>query len=403
MSMPLDGMKVIDLSRLSPGPYCTMLLGDMGAEVLVVEEARRPSGRRAAQRSENSKDADTRRRAAARATLGRNKQSIRLNLKHPEGREIFYRLVGSADVVLEGFRPGVAKRLGVDFDSLASRNPRLIYCSLSGYGQYGPYANQVGHDINYISIAGALGMIGPEDGNGKPAIPLNVLADYAGGGLMAAFAILCAVIAREKTGRGQNIDMAMSDGVLSLISALAATYFASGSNIQPGKFVLNGAAPYYNTYETKDGRWFSIGAIEPWFYENLCRALDCEYLIEYQVTNDEKKLSEISTAFQKQFKTKTAEEWFKILNEIDVCATPVLTLEQAMKDPHNLAREMIIEVDGADGTSRQQIGIAPKFSDTPGKVRNQAPFPGEHTERVLRDLGYSDDEISDYRKDEIVA
>lgn len=403
MTMPLEGLKVLDLSRLAPGPYCSMLLGDMGADVLLIEEAGKPGGRRAAQPPATSDDVDTRRRMASNNTLGRNKRSIRLNLKSDEAREIFYRLADEADIVLEGFRPGVVKRLGVDYETLSGRNARLIYCSLSGFGQDGPYAQRVGHDINYISIGGALGMIGTEGKGGKPAVPVNIVADFAGGGLMAAFAILCAVVARQSTGRGQNVDVAMSDGVLSLISSLAATYFANGLNIEPGTFVLNGAAPYYDTYETKDGRWFSVGAIEPWFYENLCRVMGREDFIADQATKDGARREEIAGVFRARFKTKTAEEWFTILNEVDVCATPVLTLAEAFRDPHNRARQMVVEVEAADGTLEEQVGIAPKLSATPGQVRHRAPYAGEHTDAVLRSLGYEASVIARYREQMVVA
>lgn len=402
MTMPLEGLKVLDMSRLAPGPYASMLLADMGADVLLIEEAGRPSGRRAAQ-APREDDPNARRRAAASNTLGRNKRSIRLNLKTDEARDVFYRLSDQADVVLDGFRPGVVKRLGVDYESLSVRNPRIIYCALSGFGQDGPYAQHVGHDINYISIAGALGMIGTEGKNGQPAIPVNVVADFAGGGLMAAFAILCAVVAREKTGRGQYIDIAMSDGVMSLISTMAATHFATGLNVEPGTFVLNGAAPYYNTYEAKDGRWFSVGAIEPWFYANLCKALGREDFIEHQNSKDEAKRQEIFEHFRAEFKTKTADEWFKILNEVDVCAAPVLTLEEAVNDPHNRARGMVVEVDVEGVGKVEQIGIAPKLSDTPGQVRHGAPTPGQNTDEVLKSLGFDAETIQRYREIEVVA
>jgi crotonobetainyl-CoA:carnitine CoA-transferase CaiB-like acyl-CoA transferase len=306
-------------------------------------------------------------------------------------------------VVLEGFRPGVVKRLGVDFETLAARNARLIYCSLSGFGQDGPYAQRVGHDINYISVGGALGLMGTEGKGGKPAVPMNIVADFAGGGLMAAFAILCAVVARQTTGRGQNIDVAMSDGVLSLLSSLAATYFANGSNLEPGTFVLNGAAPYYDTYETQDGRWFSVGAIEPWFYENLCRAMGREDFIADQATKDAARRAEIAEVFRKQFKTKSAEEWSTILNAVDVCAAPVLTLAEAMRDPHNRARQMVVEVEAEDGTMLEQVGIAPKLSETPGQVRHRAPLPGEHTDAVLESLGYEAAAVVGYRERGVVA
>ena len=401
MTMPLEGIKILDLSRLAPGPYCSMLLGDMGADVLLIEEAGTPSGRRAAQAA--TPDPNAARRASAGNALGRNKRSIRLNLKSDEAREIFYRLADEADVVLEGFRPGVVKRLGVDYDTLSARNPRLVYCSLSGFGQDGPYAQRVGHDINYISIGGALGMIGSAGKGGRPAIPVNVLADFAGGGLMAAFAILCALQARERTGRGQTVDIAMSDGVMSLITSMAGQHFATGDNIEPGESMLNGAAPHYNVYECSDGRWFSVGALEPWFYANLCTVMGREDFIAEQGTSDAAKVEEIYDHFAARFKTKTADEWFEILNEVDVCAAPVLTLEEAFNDPHNLARKMVVEVETPGVGKVKQVGIAPKLSDTPGQVRAPAPTPGQHTDAVLADLGFDAETIAKYHEGEIVA
>lgn len=403
MPMPLEGITILDLSRLAPGPYCSMLLADMGADVLLIEEAGTPSGRRAAQAGPASQDPNAERRAAANNALGRNKRSLRLNLKTDEAREIFYKLADKADVVLEGFRPGVVKRLGVDYETLSARNPRIIFCSLSGFGQDGPYSQHVGHDINYISIAGALGMIGSQGKGGQPAVPVNIVADFAGGGLMAAFSILCAVIARERTGRGQSIDVAMSDGVMSLISSMAATHFATGQNIEPGTSMLNGAVPHYNTYQCKDGRWFGIGALEPWFYANLCTVMGREDFIELQGTEDEAKRQEISEHFKAQFKTKTADEWFKILNEVDICAAPILTLEEAFADPHNLARKMVVEVEVEGVGTVKQIGIAPKLSETPGQVRHRAPTRGEHTDEVLASLGFDAAAIKGLHDSEVVA
>ena len=234
---PLDGVRVVDLSALAPGPYCSMLLADMGAEVILVEQAGRPQGRR-----DLSRDPNEERRRYSSYALGRGKRSIGLNLKADEAREIFYQLSDEADVVLEGFRPGVVKRLGVDWETLSQRNPGLIYCSLSGFGQTGPYASHVGHDINYIATAGALGMIGDYASGGRPAIPVNIIADFAGGGLMAAFAIVCAIQARERTGEGQYIDLAMSDGSMSLITSALAGYEGAGADMRPARHVLNGAS-----------------------------------------------------------------------------------------------------------------------------------------------------------------
>ncbi|TMB70822.1 MAG: CoA transferase, partial [Chloroflexi bacterium] len=273
--MPLEGIRVLDLTRQAPGPYCTMLLGDLGADVIIVEEAPGAGRRMEMGMSE---------RTQAFWALNRNKRSVGLNLKDSRGREAFLKMAEKVDVVIEGFRPGVVRRLGVDYDAVSARNPRIIYCSLSGYGQSGPYAGLVGHDINYISIAGALGMIGTP--GSPPAIPMNLIADFAGGGLYAAFSILAAVIARERTSRGQYIDIAMSDGVTSLLAFPASQYFAAGLVPKPGNEMLNGGAPYYAVYETSDGKWLSIGCIEPWFWSELCKALGCEDYIPQQMNRE---------------------------------------------------------------------------------------------------------------------
>ncbi|MYD53621.1 MAG: CoA transferase [Chloroflexi bacterium] len=395
---PLDGIRVVDLSALAPGPYCSMLLADMGAEVILVEQAGRPRGRR-----DVSRDPNEERRRYSSYALGRGKRSIGLNLKADEAREIFYQLSDEADVVLEGFRPGVVKRLGVEWDTLSGRNSRLIYCSLSGFGQTGPYAPHVGHDINYIATAGALGMIGDFAADGRPAIPVNIIADFAGGGLMAAFAIVCAIQARERTGEGQYIDLAMSDGSMSLITSALAGYEGAGADMRPAQHVLNGGEPHYQVYETADGRWFSVGSMEPYFYANLCRALDLEQYIDDQGTSDPRRRTEIRDAFAAAFKSRTAADWDQILNDVDVCAKPVLSLEEALGDPHNLSREMVVEVPTPDGEMMRQAGVAPKLSRTPGRVRGGAPSRGQDTEDLLAALGYDAEAVAALREREVIA
>jgi len=381
--MALRGIRVIDISRYAPGPYCTMLMADLGADVIVVEEP--PGvGRRVDQEMGVSD------RSKAFLPMGRNKRSVALNLKDEAMREAFFRLVDGADVVVEGFRPGVAERLGVDYPAVSRRNPSVVYCSISGYGQTGPHASLPGHDLNYISLAGTLGMIGwPGQ---APTIPLNVLADFAGGGLYAAFAILAAVIARGPTGRGQYVDMAMSDGVMSLACLAASDYFSSGVPARPGEYFLNGAYPCYNVYATADDRWLSVACMEPWFWGKLCQALGCPEFIPEQFNPD--KFPEMFAFLRRRFRDQTRDQWFAELKDQEICVTPVYDLEEALADAHTQAREMVAELSHPEYGTIRQIGVAPKLSDTPGRVRTLAPRPGEHTEEVLREAGYSPEEIA---------
>jgi crotonobetainyl-CoA:carnitine CoA-transferase CaiB-like acyl-CoA transferase len=382
--MPLEGIRVLDLTRQAPGPYCTMLLGDLGADVIVVEEP--PGvGRRM--------DMGMSERTQAFWALSRNKRSVGLNLKEPRAQQAFLRMAEKADVVIEGFRPGVVKRLGVDYEAVSARNPRAIYCSLSGYGQTGPYAGLVGHDINYISIGGALGLIGTP--GSPPAIPMNIIADFAGGGLYAAFAILAAVIARGHTGRGQYVDIAMSDGVTSLLAFPASQLFAAGMVPRPGVEMLNGGAPYYAVYECSDGKWLSIGCIEPWFWSELCKALDCEEHIPNQMNRE--KAPEIFAALRAKFREKARDEWFEELRQRDICVGPVYALDEVFEDPHAQARNMVVELEHPQFGSVKQVGVGPKFSDTPGAVRRTAPKRGEDTDALLGEAGYSSAEIAEMK------
>jgi crotonobetainyl-CoA:carnitine CoA-transferase CaiB-like acyl-CoA transferase len=395
--MALEGIRVLDLSRLAPGPFCTMLLGDLGADVIAVEAP--PEALHGALSPDQVIDPDSLERARAFNALGRNKRSIILNLQNEAGRDLFYRLAKTADVVLEGFRPGVVKRLAVDYETVGKINPRIVYCSLSGFGQEGPHSDRVGHDINYLAMTGMLDMIGWKDQ--APAIPLNVIADYAAGGLHAAYAILAALLAREKTGEGQYLDIAMADGVLYLLAVALSQYFASGELNRRGEGLLTGGFPYYNVYETKDGGWMSVGALEPHFFANLCQALDCDALAPFQ--HDPSRRAELFDRFRERFLTKTRDEWSALFAGVDACVAPVLSIAEAATDQHNRQRAMVDEVEHPLFGKVSQVGVGTKLYGTPGKVRTTAPRPGEHTDEILRELGLSDAEIARLRSRSVLA
>ena len=393
---PLSGIKILDLTKLAPGPFCTMILGDLGAEVIKIEEPGPPTGRRAQQAgpagvqgfggsfSGNAFNA-----------LNRNKKSIGINLKSGAGKEIYARLAQRADVVVEEYRPGVAARLGIDYEALAARNPRLIYCAITGYGQDGPYRDFVGHDLNYIATAGVLSLLGRP--GQPPTIPHNLIADYAAGGMHGAIGVLAALVARTQTGRGQYVDISMMDGSLALLAQSFSTFFAGGSIPHRGETMLDGGIPNYNVYLTRDNKIITIGALEPWFFANLCRALGREDLIEHEFNPARRE--EIRQFFTETFKTRTRDEWFEILTRTDVCVGRMLALDEVPSDPQVKARKMIVELEGPGGQKVRQIGISAKLSDTPGSIRSLAPQLGQHTDEILGGLAYSKEQIQKWREE----
>jgi len=398
--LALEGVKVLDLSMLVPGAFCTMLLGDLGADVLKIEAP----GVNEFRDSSRTLPKEEQRKAAAYYALDRNKKSIVVNLKSEAGREVFYRLSRRADVIVEGFRPGVVERLKIDYETISKLNPGIIYCSLSGYGHDGPYHTFPGHDINYIAMAGVLGLIG--SGEGPPVIPLNLVADFAGAALYGALGISVALVARNKTGRGQYVDVAYMDGAISLMTWFNCGYFFDGSVLKRGESWLHGAYPYYGVYETKDGKYISIGCLEPHFWENLCRLLSKEGYVPYGFALEHtfhkpegEKWDEVHSSLKQVFLTRTRDEWFELLIRNDVPAGKVHTPDEVFSDPQVLHRQMVIEVQHPTLGKIKQVGVAPKLCGTPGKVRSLSPLPGEDTDEVLRGLGYQQDEISDLRRE----
>ena len=377
----LEGIQVLDLSRLFPGPYCSMILADLGADVLRVEE-RRFEGE-----------------GPGMPTVMRNKRHMTLNLKHPQGREIFYRLVKEADVVLEGFRPGVTERLGINYSRLQEVNEKIIYCSLTGYGQDGPYRNMVGHDINYLSFGGVLGLTGERDG--KPVIPPIQVADMAAGGMYAALGIMAALLSRQKTGKGQYIDISMLDGIIAMLPFPASLLWSGGAVPRRGDTLLSGRYPCYNVYETKEGKYISLGALEHRFWVALCKKLGREDYIPHQYDEGEKR-QEIFRFLRKTFQEKTREEWMEELQGLDVCIGKVLNLEEALNDPQVTQRRMIVEITDSRKRRMKILASPIKLSETPPDIRRAPAQFGEHTEEVLRELGFGDCEINGMKKEGVV-
>ena len=402
MAMALEGVRVLDLSRTPPGQYASMLLADFGADVLMVEV---PPG--AVARFDvraGAPDTDDEARALAHNALRRNKRAVALNLRDPDGLRLFRALAARADVVIDGFRPGVTARLGIDYASLDAINPRVIACSVSGYGRGGPYEPRAGHDVNYISIGGALGAVG--DREGRPVLPLNIVADFAGGGLMAAFGVLLALQARERTGRGQDVDLAMSDGVASLMASHVAAMLAGAGPPRRGDHALSGARCYYDVYECADGRWISVGAIEPYFFEALCRALGFDDFIPHQ--HDPGRQAAMRDAFAARFRERPRDAWFADLGHLDACVTPVLDLDEMLADPHQRARGMSLPVPPPDGAPAgaepaTHVGVAPRLLGTPGAVRTAPAHLGQHTDEVLSELGETSASIAALRARGAVA
>lgn len=368
----LSGITVLDLSRLLPGPYCSMMLADHGARVIAVESAR-------------FKD-DT----PFLTPLYRNKEHISLDLKTESGKEILFRLVQKADVLLEGFRPGVTERLGVDYKTVRQVNPEIIYCSITGYGQTGPYRDRAGHDNNYLGIAGVLDLIGEKDK--PPAIPGVQLADIAGGSMSGAIGILLALFAREKTGKGQYIDISMTDTMTSFMQIPLFFHQLLGQMFERSDNPLSHRYAFYTTYETKDKRHLTIGALEYKFWETLCKTFNVPEYAPLQY--DDKKRQEIILCFREKFKQKTLAQWETILSDLDICWGPVHNLSQVLGDKHLSHREMVVEFEDQTGKKIPTLGVPVKLSRTPGSLRTPPTDFGKNTRDVLSELGYSPEEIA---------
>jgi crotonobetainyl-CoA:carnitine CoA-transferase CaiB-like acyl-CoA transferase len=396
MILPLEGIKVLDLSRLLPGPFATMLLADFGADVIKVEDPLQGDYLRW---REPFISRGMNKESAAFLALNRNKKSIILDLKAPEGQEIFYKLARQADVILETFRPGVVKKLRIDYETMKTINPQIIYCSLTGFGQNGPYKDLPGHDVNYLGVGGVASLTGEPN---RPTLMGVQVADIGGGGLNAAIAILMAIIARVKTGIGQYIDVAMLDGAMAWLAYAFPRYWASKTLPVRGDDRLSGGRPSYGIYKTKDNKYIAVGALEEKFWKNLCVAINREDLMEIQQPIGEVK-DEITEILNKAFLSKTREEWFELSKERDICISPVYELNEIVKDPQIQAREMFIDFEDDRVGTIKFIGMPFKLSHTPGRIRFRAPGYGEHTDELLRDLNYTEENIMYLHKQGVIS
>jgi len=402
MTLPLDGIRVIDLSRMLPGPYCSMILSDLGAEVIHVNDSKYPYGSPPPFFQKGRY-----RESAFNSVLMRNKRSFSLNLKKEKALEIFYKLVEHADIVLETFRPKVTKKLKIDYKTLSKINKSIIYCSLTGYGQNGPYEQVAGHDLNYIGLCGILDLNKEREIKGherKPLVP-GVQAADIGGGLVSVIGILGALHERNKNPekKGQYIDISMTDCVFSFMPMAAAFEFSKGLNdgITDPKNPLHGEVPFYSVYKTKDNKYISVGAIEIKFWQNLCKGIGREDLIQKgNVLGEEKE--KVFREIQNEFLKKTQEEWMDVFIVLDACVMPVKNFNEACKDPQIKAREMVVNLEHPIFGEIQNVNSPIKYSRTPLFIRTIAPTTGQHTKEILKELNYSDDQIKYFKRNGII-
>ncbi|HEX6820143.1 MAG TPA: CaiB/BaiF CoA-transferase family protein [Ktedonobacterales bacterium] len=391
--LPLAGLRILDLTRLLPGGYATQMLADLGADVLKIEE---PGA------GDYSRHTPPLVHGVGQAFLAvnRNKRSAALNLKHPAGREALLRLVDRVDVLVESFRPGVMDRLGLGYDSLRARNLRLVICTITGYGQNGPYRDRPGHDLNYIGYAGLLAHL--RRPGAPPALPGAQLADIAGGGLMAVVGILAALVGRTATGQGRVVDVSMLDGSLALLPLLASNVLNGQGEAAPEEFILNGWLPGYNIYQTADGRFVTVGALEPKFWAELCTRLGRPDLIAFQFPADAAERAATMDELASIFRTKSRDEWVAQLGGTDACVGPLNTLEEALADPQVRARAVAFPV-SYSGEPGEGLRTTPLISEAPVAQRMELSGLGQHTAEALAAAGYTPGEIAALSREGAIA
>jgi crotonobetainyl-CoA:carnitine CoA-transferase CaiB-like acyl-CoA transferase len=384
---------------LGPGPFAAQLLGDLGFDVIRISEVSKGAGRRGGQ------DIGTLLSTHNAVQLGhfrlgmRNTRSIAVDLKTPEGKEVLRRLLEKADAMQEGFRPGVVQRLGIAYDDVRKIKPDIVYASVTGYGQSGPYRESGGHDLNYGSVSGFIQLNARR--GGAPTIPGALMADFASGGMSIAVHILAALLRREKSGKGAYCDVSITDALFQINSMAIGTYLLSGEEPRAGESFFSGMWPWYDVYETKDGRYVSLGAVEPYFSANLCRTIGREDLLDQQWSFERRE--QTRAEFAEIFKSMTLEEWKARFEGVNACFTPVHSTGEAAEDPQMRAREMVIEVDHPAEGKVRTIGSMLKLDETPLEIRHWMLGPGQNTDEILDEHGFSKREVEDLREKGVVA
>ena len=382
----LSGVRVLDLSLQLPGPFCTMMMADYGADVVKIDEPN--------PRVRNPFAAEDPGTGPLDRYLNRGKRSVTLNLKTEEGRSIFLLLAETADVVVEGFRPGVVSRLGIDYEAVSAVNPKIVYCSISGYGQDGPMRDVPGHDVNYLSWAGVLGLCGRK--GEAPVLPPVQLGDVFGGSMMALSGILMALLGRERTGKGRRIDVSMTDGAMASLALPASAWLGGGMPQERGCLPLAGVFPCYEVYRCADGGFLSVGALEAWFWKALTSALGREDLAGKQYATGAEG-ERVKEALRAVFQTLPRDEWVRRLAGIDACVAPVLDLPEALSHPNTVSRRMVLDVESPSGGTDRQLGMPIKFDGIP-EAPGRAPRLGEHDDEILAGLGFTEERIAALRE-----
>ena len=376
---PLDGKQIIEIAGIGPGPFCAMVLADLGAEVIRVDRA--------------SAVPDEFPDGPSMDLLNRGRDSIAVDLKKEEGVETVLRIVENADALIEGFRPGVAERLGIGPEKCLKRNPKLIYGRMTGWGQYGSYSQMAGHDINYIALSGVLGLIGREDES--PVPPVNLIGDFGGGGMLLALGICAALVETTESGKGQVVDAAMTDGA-ALLATMVHSFAAMGIWGKRGTNMLDTGAPFYDVYECADGEYISLGSIEPQFYSELMRITGLENE-DMPSQMDRTNWGQAKKRIKEKILSKSREEWVQLMEGSDVCFAPVLSIDEAIQHPHNRERETFVEISGV-----MQPAPAPRFSRTPSEISSPPPHPGQQTDQILSQQGFSKEEIDSLKENKVV-